>query len=517
MACEAGGGFDLSHIRALPIQRKASISSPGDAFEREADSVADRVMRMAAPAPRAVAPLAIQRKCAKCEDDDKASIQTKSVSGMTAGASFDTGMATRAIERGGVPLSRELRSYFEPRFGHDFSRVRVHTDGEAAHAALSVQARAYTLGRDIVFGAGQYAPSTSVGRHLLAHELTHVVQQRNGARAVQRRAANCPASEPPQTIITMNDFIGLVRRVEASSSTGSDPIATARLISRTKYDGSAWDWMLPTTKGQAGVVSGGQVTPADVGSLCFKLKVLVPDSLPEIQQEGEEGGKSWKKSGSLADPMHIVVGIVADAETQPAGTGAGGLSQFARALPASVSQRSATTWVGDVGKAAGDWMAIVSLPGGGGATKEDHLQASAPPHDLLADIDGVAMTSKTVGNGFVFDKSKKLSDNLQSYYAPPVAKTGSARRFHVFCRVEGFTLESDGVTLSAAAKKEIGRRVQDFADWYVKNNPAILFHLSASSKSMRFSMALMDRADDWKWFAARFVDYVEQHLKAEGR
>ena len=79
----------------------------------------------------------------------------------------------------GQPLDTGTRAFMEPRFGHDFSGVRVHTDGKAAESAKSVNALAYTVGRNVVFGTGQYAPGTGEGRRLLAHELTHVVQQRN--------------------------------------------------------------------------------------------------------------------------------------------------------------------------------------------------------------------------------------------------------------------------------------------------------------------------------------------------
>ena len=77
----------------------------------------------------------------------------------------------------GQALDVGARATLEPRFGHDFSRVRVHTDARAAESTRSIDAVAYTVGRDIVFGAGQYAPGTSEGQRLLAHELTHVVQQ----------------------------------------------------------------------------------------------------------------------------------------------------------------------------------------------------------------------------------------------------------------------------------------------------------------------------------------------------
>jgi hypothetical protein len=82
----------------------------------------------------------------------------------------------------GQPLDAETRAFVEPRFGHDFSQVRVHTDGRAAESAEAVNAHAYTVGRDIVFDAGQYAPGTSEGQKLIAHELAHVVQQSRGGR-----------------------------------------------------------------------------------------------------------------------------------------------------------------------------------------------------------------------------------------------------------------------------------------------------------------------------------------------
>jgi Domain of unknown function (DUF4157) len=87
----------------------------------------------------------------------------------------------------GQPLDATTRAFMEPRFGHDFSHVRVHTDARAAESAQAVNALAYAVGRNVVFGAQQYAPTSSVGRKILAHELTHVVQQQNDA--VERPSA----------------------------------------------------------------------------------------------------------------------------------------------------------------------------------------------------------------------------------------------------------------------------------------------------------------------------------------
>src|SRR5215471_9425088 len=77
----------------------------------------------------------------------------------------------------GKPLDSQIRSFFEPRFGHDFSKVRVHSDEKAAASARSINALAYTAGNNVVFAHGRYAPGTTNGQQLLAHELTHVVQQ----------------------------------------------------------------------------------------------------------------------------------------------------------------------------------------------------------------------------------------------------------------------------------------------------------------------------------------------------
>ena len=80
----------------------------------------------------------------------------------------------------GSPLSNEARSFMEPRFGTDFSNVKVHTDSSAVQMNQDIQAQAFTHGQDIYFNSGKYSPDTNEGKSLLAHELTHVVQQRGG-------------------------------------------------------------------------------------------------------------------------------------------------------------------------------------------------------------------------------------------------------------------------------------------------------------------------------------------------
>jgi len=86
------------------------------------------------------------------------------------------------LDRGGKPLSKEVRNFYEPRFGYDFSKVKVHTNSIDAKSAQSINAIAYTSGNNIVFNDGQYNPDTEPGKKLLAHELTHVVQQNGGRK-----------------------------------------------------------------------------------------------------------------------------------------------------------------------------------------------------------------------------------------------------------------------------------------------------------------------------------------------
>jgi hypothetical protein len=100
------------------------------------------------------------------------------------------------LQTPGQPLDAEIRSFMEPRFGHDFSQVRVHTNGRAADSAQAMNALAYTTGQHIAFDHGQYTPSTTAGRQLLAHELTHVVQQRMHAPEMQT-ALHEPADSSP--------------------------------------------------------------------------------------------------------------------------------------------------------------------------------------------------------------------------------------------------------------------------------------------------------------------------------
>ena len=170
-ACACGGSCPRCETEPRALQAKLTISTPGDEFEREADAVTDEVMRMADPIADASAP--------NPSDEETPRIQrlANGEGGNEVASDFTSRLGPAA------PLDTASRGYFEPRFGRDFGDVRIHDGSEAAAAAASVQARAFTLGRDVVFAAGEHDPRSESGKRLLAHELTHVVQQRGGQRA----------------------------------------------------------------------------------------------------------------------------------------------------------------------------------------------------------------------------------------------------------------------------------------------------------------------------------------------
>ena len=127
--------------------------------------------------------------------DDEPVLQRKASSNATVNAAPP--VVHDVLQSPGQPLDAGTRAFMESRFGHDFGHVRIHADARAAESAHAVNAAAYTVGRDVVFGAGRYAPNSREGQRLLAHELTHVVQQRREGPALQRQVYGPKATATP--------------------------------------------------------------------------------------------------------------------------------------------------------------------------------------------------------------------------------------------------------------------------------------------------------------------------------
>jgi len=183
------------------IQAKLTVTQTGDEFEQHADRLSEQVMRMPEPALQH-APRGGAARPRDLPDQSNRRIETKSVQSGGAGRFAAPPMVNDVLAMSGQPLDPATQAFMEPRFGHDFSRVRVHADPGAAASAAAINARAYTTGHHVVFAAGQYRPGTTDGRRLLAHELAHVTQQDRPGRllapVVQRDA---PKEDPKVTAL----------------------------------------------------------------------------------------------------------------------------------------------------------------------------------------------------------------------------------------------------------------------------------------------------------------------------
>jgi hypothetical protein len=173
-----------------PIRTKSELSfgAPGDRYEREADAVADRVMAMPEPGVQRQEleeeePPEVQ---AQVEEEEEPEVQAK---GETTPVVTPAMKSELNVTRGaGAPLPRDVRAFMEPRFGRDFSGVRVHTGSRAASLAKELRAQAFTRGSDIYFASEKYAPATAAGKRLVAHELAHTVRQERTKNGLQKTA-----------------------------------------------------------------------------------------------------------------------------------------------------------------------------------------------------------------------------------------------------------------------------------------------------------------------------------------
>jgi pyrrolidone-carboxylate peptidase len=205
-------GGDCSECKRQRLQRKAlSIGALDDPLEIEADRTADAVMASAVAAHAGTVPTRLSRApLPATPPGDKA-----------------PGIVDRVLASSGRALDAATRAFMEPRFGRDFSQVRVHDDAQAQESARAVDAAAYTVGSHLVFGAGQLQPHTAAGQRLLAHELSHVLQQSGAAPAAQsatlRRAPakGSGKSAPPyikEIVVDQNEKQGITAKLSDGTS-----------------------------------------------------------------------------------------------------------------------------------------------------------------------------------------------------------------------------------------------------------------------------------------------------------
>ena len=172
---------------SLPIQTKLTVGSANDSLEHEADSMANQVTRV----PQNTF---IQRKCDDCEKEEKLQKKSGFVTPTTVKAkSIDNATVPESIAHeikmssgSGSKIDQQTNNFMSQRFGHSFNDVTIHSDTRAAKLSNDLHAKAFTVGKDIYFNQNQYDPASEEGRHLLAHELTHTIQQGSNAKRIQK-------------------------------------------------------------------------------------------------------------------------------------------------------------------------------------------------------------------------------------------------------------------------------------------------------------------------------------------
>jgi len=280
--CPFGGAC---HICPARVQTKLAINQPGDEYEQEADRVAEHVMGIAdlpvhlsTTASARMQNQEVQRECAKCEDDEEA-LQKKDRSGQAAVLDYSSNVPPivhEVLRSPGQPLDAVTRKFFEPRFDYDFSMVRVHNDAKATASAQAVNAKAYTVGRHIVFADAHSLTDKREGRRLLAHELTHLLQQNSektigmqsvlttggsGVNSILQREAGEKNKECPETHTVPDDVHKAIGEAWAESGHGGKTVAEhgGRIV--TDKEGKR---VIRTGKGEPGSISLPAEKPSDI-------------------------------------------------------------------------------------------------------------------------------------------------------------------------------------------------------------------------------------------------------------
>jgi hypothetical protein len=293
---------DFSHIplntnTPLWIQPKLKINASGDVYEQEADSIAEQVMRMP-EAKLQKKSCACGAQCAKCKTDEshqlQRQLQTEGIQPNPDNQTLAPPVVYEALRSTGQSLDFATRAFFEPRFGYDFSHVRVHTNEKAAESAQAVNAQAYTVDRNIVFAKGFYQPDSISGRWLIAHELAHVAQQDTNLHlrgaAIQRKEEDKKDSTDgnPATAKAKPGTAASAPKLDLSPSKNGDACAclvvvhnderNARKTAELMHEHCAYNLTLvsPDTgdrlikiPGQAGMVDPNSLFPPDIAKECM--------------------------------------------------------------------------------------------------------------------------------------------------------------------------------------------------------------------------------------------------------
>ena len=429
----------------------------------------------------------------------------------------------------GRALDMATRAFMEPRSGRDFGAVRVHADETAARSAAAMQARAYTVGRDVVFGAGEFAPNTRKGAQLLAHELAHVGQQgpAQAAGAVVRRKTDdslplVPDNEemcaPPNQgigVLPIEQFIHYVEVVEEANP-GRSPEEILTLIRKLYYSDTRFDRLLPDSPDVPAVESchddEGRPCSGPVGVCVCETVTDKPPPTPKLQKairclklhanenaEGDNPSPYVEVNGEWIDIGHVLLGV--DALLHPR-------SEYRPYGKYGVTASMAAGWEADVGIA----MVLLKehlannrksqeVDSDPAPTLEDYYQYSAPMTDIIGDVDAFRRA--------VREATAACLHALRSYYlGDPGAGPGYRHRWAVFAEMNNFqyTFKGGKVTWAKETREMVKQRIITFADLY-----------AARGDAMKMAVGSVEHRDwpDADKFADRFLKDIGERLEKD--
>jgi hypothetical protein len=330
---------DSSNQRNLPIQAKLTVNTPNDPYEKEADHVAETVMRMTVVEgenTEETEPTQAVRETPSTAPTTLPAIQASDI-GADTNVSQDVETRISRMKGTGAPLPEGERRFFEPRIGADFSGVRIHTGSDAIQTSRDLQARAYTLGSDIAFAPGEYQPGSDSGRKLLAHELTHVVQQgaagqvkrkkRISARAyhrIQRKEAPAPASADAdpgfQAVISQVKQTAAEQKKHEPTSKKVQEAQNAAVMPESEKKGKAQDKQSQEIEGaataQEAKASGGDAPGFNKEAFKSAIKAKIESLTPEDPKKMED----IESSGVMEQTETAVKSKVGQGKAEAQGT-----------------------------------------------------------------------------------------------------------------------------------------------------------------------------------------------------
>ncbi|WP_051044233.1 eCIS core domain-containing protein [Baaleninema simplex] len=328
----------------LDLQTKLTVGKPGDKYEREADSTAAQVMKMSEPMPEEET---VQRETTGEEEKD-ISVQTKPLASqisqgvqLKGGRKLNKGKASNGFEQTlkqqqgqGNPIPNETREFMESRFGADFSGVRVHTDTASVQMNREVGAKAFTHGQDVFFNAGRFNPGSSSGRELLAHELTHTVQQTGGKLRTKTKAKVDRATQTNQVKSrrSESDRLAKTEKAKAEANSGvKNKIETDDSKENKKQLKVGKNNLLKEGQGNSGEKKGQK--EAAPGAKAGKEKTQeanatqTPSTVdPQLAQLGAELGQKQTQ----ADQQGSLASAVANKAASGGGASGGGAASAAQ-------------------------------------------------------------------------------------------------------------------------------------------------------------------------------------------